>query len=67
MSYSHKSHYTEQFKHLKVTIQKIRNAYWSCLESVAFSDTQGPGHEKTFYDFVQHKKRENRNCTTELL
>jgi len=48
------------FAHLKSTIQKqIRNAYWSYLESVIFSDTQGPGHKKKFYNFVKHKKTEN--------
>jgi len=46
---------TEKFKHLKSTIQKqIRNAYWSYLESVIFSDTQGPGHKREFYNFVKH-------------
>ena len=46
-SCSHKSHYTEKFKHLKSTIQKqIRNACWSYLESVIFSETQDPGHKK---------------------
>ena len=51
-SCSHKSHYTEKFKHLKSTIQKqIRNAYWSYLESV-FSVTHGPGHKKKIYNFT---------------
>ena len=60
-SCSHKSYYTEKFKHLKSTIQKqIRNAYWSYLESVIFSDTQGPSHKKKFYNFVKHKKTENK-------
>jgi len=58
-SCSHKGHYTEKFKYLKSTIRKqIRNAYWSYLGSVIFSDTQGPGHKKKFNNFVKHKKTE---------
>jgi len=52
--------------HTKVTTLKsanhtkqIRNAYWSYIESVIFSDTQGPDHKKKFYNFVKHKKTEN--------
>jgi len=43
------------FNHTK----QIRNAYWAYIESVFFSDTQGPGHKKMFYNFVKHTKSEN--------
>jgi len=57
-SCSHKSHYTEKLKHLKSTIQKqIRNAYWSYLESVIFSYTQGPGHKKSFTTLSNTKRQ----------
>ena len=57
-TWSHKSYYTEKFKHLKSTILKqIRNAYWSYLESVIFSDTQGPGHKKSFITLLNTKRQ----------
>ena len=59
-SCSHKSHYTEKFKHLKPTIQKqIKNAYWSYIKPVIFYDTQCPGHKIKFYNFVLHNKTEH--------
>lgn len=59
-SMSNKSKLTEQFKNIKATIQKqIRNAYWTYLESVIFSDTTSSGHKKKFYNFVKHNKTEH--------
>ena len=49
-----------KFKSLKAQIQKqIRNAYWSYLDTVIFSDSSNSGQKKKFYSFVKHNKTEN--------
>lgn len=59
-STSHNPVNMKSFKSLKSVIQnKIRNAYWSYLDSIIFSDNSNDGQKKKFYSFIKHNKTEN--------